>query len=214
MTETLFFLFSAHSQACKQLFPIIQNLSKHLTIHPVDIDHIDVRQKVTLTDIKTVPCIVVQTSEKIMVLENSELADFIQRIVGMVQASQQPPPQQTQLQTTSLVSPEDSAPPLLNMSYTSSVNSRLQPVEFSSPPPIEASLTSSAPAPAPAQNFMMIEDIPSVPQTSGGGYSKQDILGGSASESPKDLKMANVKSASEQMMREREEAENATRKGP
>ena len=204
MTETLFFLFSAHSQACKQLFPIIQNLSKHLTIHPVDIDHIDIRQKVTLTDIKTVPCIVVQTSEKIMVLENSELADFIQRIVGMVQASQQPPPQPPQLQTTSLVSPEDSAPDSLNMSYTSSVNSRLQPVKFSSPPP-EA---------APAQNFMMIEDIPSVPQTSGGGYSKQDILGGSASESPKDLKMANVKSASEQMMREREEAENATRKGP
>ena len=204
MTETLFFLFSAHSQACKQLFPIIQNLSKHLTIHPVDIDHIDIRQKVTLTDIKTVPCIVVQTSEKIMVLENSELADFIQRIVGMVQASQQPPPQPPQLQTTSLVSPEDSAPDSLNMSYTSSVNSRLQPVKFSSPPPPEA---------APAQNFMMIEDIPSVPQTSGGGYSKQDILGGSASESPKDLKMANVKSASEQMMREREEAENATRKG-
>ena len=205
MTETLFFLFSAHSQACKQLFPIIQNLSKHLTIHPVDIDHIDIRQKVTLTDIKTVPCIVVQTEEKLMVLENHELADFIQRIVGMVQASQQPPPQPPQLQTTSLVSPEDSAPDSLNMSYTSSVNSRLQPVKFSSPPPPEA---------APAQNFMMIEDIPSVPQTSGGGYSKQDILGGSASESPKDLKMANVKSASEQMMREREEAENATRKGP
>jgi hypothetical protein len=212
MTETLFFLFSAHSQACKQLFPIIQNLSKHLTIHPVDIDHIDIRQKVTLTDIKTVPCIVVQTNEKIMVLENTELADFIQRIVGMVQASQQPPPQPPQLQTTSLVSPEDSAPASLNMSYTSSVNSRLQPVEFSSPPPQEASLTSSTPA--PAQNFMMIEDIPSSPQQTGGGYSKQDILGGSASESPKDYKMASVKSASEQMMREREEAESASRKGP
>ena len=199
MPETLFFLFSSQSPACKQLSPTVQNLSNFLTIIPIDIDHPDVRQKISLTDIKTVPCIVVQTDDKIMVLENHELTNFLHRIIGMVQASQQqaPSPPQQQVQATSLVNPAE--PLKQDMSFTASVNSRLQPVEFAvEQPEVKQSFDS-----------MMIE--PQDSAVSDQGYSKKDILGG-AGETQKELKSANVKSASESMMREREELESHTRK--
>ena len=211
MPETIFFLFSAHSQACKQLFPTIQTLSKHLTILPVDIDHIDIRHKVRLTDIKTVPCIVVQTEEKLMVLENHELANFIHRTIGLIQASQSLQPEQSaqpqqSAQHTTLVKPEDVTKPVADMSFVSSINSRLQPIEFA--PPADST------EPAPTFDSMMIgEDDTPTPAFQKQGYSKHDILGGSSAESPKELKMEGVKAASESMMREREEAEKSTRRG-
>lgn len=142
MDVPLYFLYSKYSNACKTFLPVIQQLQPHFSITFVNIDHPESRQRLAKTPIKTVPSILVETPSQIMILENKELQDFVQKLFTLVQQQQQQPHQQQfqpppPNQVSTIVDPSLSvAPqPTADLSFGSSLNSRLQPQQISGPPP-------------------------------------------------------------------------------
>lgn len=144
MSEVLFFLYSKYSPSCSRVMPSMHQLAAHYTIHFVDIDHPQTRQRLRKTDIKTVPCIIVKTPKQLDVVEAPgipKLLGALNRLVAernnmSAQMMYQPPPPPPPPMVSSIIDPS-----LVNqqqkqdVSFASSMNSRLQPQQISGPPP-------------------------------------------------------------------------------
>jgi hypothetical protein len=148
-SQLIYFLYSKYSVVCTQMMPTIKSLHPYFNIIPVEIDDPMTRTKVMRANINTVPCVLLQTPSQLMTFEGQKLLDFIQNLVGMVQARQQPVVTQTTAVTNpnnlvqSIVDPATIvAPPAApSLNVVDSMNSRLQPQVISSPPPPSPILT-------------------------------------------------------------------------
>ena len=212
MSEVLYFLYSTNSPACQPLLPVMKNISNYITVHPIDID-VDpmIRDKIGYTDIQTVPCLLVHTPDKIMILENQELTQFIKKIIEMIQHNNTPQPQpQPSQQVTSLVNPAEiqQPPPPLDTSYNANVNSRLGPMEFSGPPMDVQQPQSKSEKSVNFDDMLISGGIDSIPATVEEGYSMNDILAGEGGSKASTEKTSKVKSYAENMKNERDEEES------
>jgi hypothetical protein len=149
-SQLIYFLYSKYSVVCTQMMPTIKSLHPYFNIIPIEIDDPVTRTKVMRANIQTVPCVMLQTPSQLMTFEGQKLLDFIQNLVGMVQARQQPVVTQTTPISNpgnivqSIVDPAAHVlPPTATASQNiiDSMNSRLQPPVISSPPPPEPILT-------------------------------------------------------------------------
>ena len=219
MSEVLYFLYSTNSPACQPLLPVMKKISNYITVHPIDIDlDVSIRKRIETTDIQTVPCLLVHTPDKIMILENEQLDQFIHKLIAMIQQQQQSaiPPE---AQVTSLVNPNElrPPPPPTETSYNANVNSRLNPMEFSGPPMDVQQPQSKAEKSVNFDDMLISGGNESTPSTSGseGGYTIDDIIGtgggGAKSSKAADEKTSKVRSFAETMKLERDEADSKYR---
>ena len=218
MSEVLYFLYSTNSPACQPLLPVMKKISNYITVHPIDIDlDVSIRKRIETTDIQTVPCLLVHTPDKIMILENEQLDQFIHKLIAMIQQQQQSaiPPE---AQVTSLVNPNElrPPPPPTETSYNANVNSRLNPMEFSGPPMDVQQPQSKSEKSVNFDDMLISGGNESTPSTSGSdGYTIDDIIGaggGAKSSKAADEKTSKVRSFAETMKQEREEEESKYRK--
>lgn len=145
-TEVLYYLYSKYSQSCTQLMPTMHRLASNYTIHFIDIDHPQTRMRLRRTDIKSVPCVIVKTDRQLDVVEARGIPQLVNILQHMAQQREAPPPvvpqQPQQTMISSIVDPALVAPQAKqDMSYSSSLNSRLQPTVVSGPPPPQPAIT-------------------------------------------------------------------------
>ena len=154
-SDELYFLFSKYSRSCSSLMPKIHQLAASFTVHFVDIDHPQTRQKLMRTDIRTVPCIIVKTDRQLDVVEARGIPKLLGILQGVAQQRQQAalqysqqsmmaPPVQQQPLVSTIVDPSLATVPHLqkeDLSYGQSLNSRLQPTVVSGPPPPQPAIT-------------------------------------------------------------------------
>ena len=219
MSEVLYFLYSTNSPACQPLLPVMKKISNYITVHPIDIDlDVSIRKRIETTDIQTVPCLLVHTPDKIMILENEQLDQFIHKLIDMIQQQQQQSAIPPEAQVTSLVNPNElrPPPPPTETSYNANVNSRLNPMEFSGPPMDVQQPQSKSEKSVNFDDMLISGGNESTPSTSGSdGYTIDDIIGtggGAKSSKAADEKTSKVRSFAETMKQERDEEESKYRK--
>lgn len=233
--DTLYFLFSKYSESSQKLFTYVRDLATHIHILPVQIDDPETRSKVVKTAIKTVPCIIAQTADEVKIYEGQNLLELLKNLANMVQNNQvQAAPQEDQgLTSLESVPVQSIAPPpntIPQDSFTASVNARLTPQQFNSPPPAQPMLTNQiqqgvstqqiaqqyantaqAQTPLPQQQMQqmppqdMMQDQSQMFDNSN-AYTQQDITGGQIRSGGG---KGGAKQLSESMLREREQSERS-----
>lgn len=225
--DIFYFVVSKYSSSCEKVFPVVKQLAAHFTINPVWIDDPESRKLVGKT-IKTVPAMVIHSQNDVQVFEGQnfmkligDLQNLLQQALAQQQAAQQqqaqmlaqqqamqvqsiaPPPAQ-QLQKTQTIS-----------DATASMNARLQPQIITSEPPPQSMITNQIAAtstnPPTGQTSLdgssATTDLGGQTFTNSDTYTMQDITGTSQMSGQG---RGSAKSASENLMREREMMEQQT----
>lgn len=222
--DIFYFMVSKYSSACEQVFGAVKELATHFNIQPVFIDDPETRRLVVKT-VKTVPSMLIISGSTVQLFEGKEFAKLLgdlQNIVRNIAAQQQAqmesqmPQMQTQLepqmQVQSIAQPQQ--PPevgkVTKLDTNASVNARLQPQQFTSPPPPQPMLTTQIAAgnsqpqttqlsPMPTGEAQPIGDTSQMFDTNN-SYSHEDIMGTAVPATGK----GGAKLKSDAMQRERE----------
>lgn len=160
-----YYFYSKYSQLCGQVANSVKSLGPYLNIIPIDIDNRAVRQKIMTSNIKTVPCMIVQTPNSIEHFEGQQLLQFIQKTIVLIQQNNRPPnvsqgqtvlyPDPNQVQ--SIVNPYQPQPQVGIQSVGDTTNARLAPPMITSPPPPPPVLSSQIAQPNAVQQAAILQ---------------------------------------------------------
>ena len=165
MSLIYYYFYSKYSQLCGQVANSVKSLAPYLNIIPIDIDNRSVRQKIMTSNIKTVPCMIVQTPNSIEHFEGQQLLQFIQKTIVLIQQNHRPPPVsqgQTVLypdpnQVQSIANPYQAQPQVGLQTVGDTTNARLAPPMITSPPPPPPVLSTQIAAPNAVQQAAILQ---------------------------------------------------------
>ena len=155
MSEKLYIFYSKYSKACAAILPQVKMLAQYLTIIPIEIDDPETRKYLVDTGVKSVPCILLESSESLDLYEGDQVIKLLEKAFSMIQTQiqkdqtqqqiptqQQYPQQYPSNQIQSIVDPNYAQqPPIQGLDVGASVNSRLAPQQVYGPPPGQPMLT-------------------------------------------------------------------------
>ena len=192
--QVLYFFYSKFSPASAQVLPSATGLKQFYNIQFIPIDDPVTRQKVLKANIKTVPCLLIQTPASLNTYEGQNLIEVLPMLykIGQQQAAQAAQPKinpngQTMLfppppavgQT--IVPPQQQAPMAVphtqESNFNSAVNARLQPIPINTASPDQPIVTNQVAQQTSIQTQVGQQPQPQAPHPAQLAAQQQQQLG-------------------------------------